>query len=111
MSARRLWPFSWPRPIRRAEYPQAVGKWNEPTEATVCRPSSREGQNRTAHSSGLKESNVPEFPNCPFCGAATVKVVLEADSALAELDAFLCSTCSNRWCTPRVASPILQRAV
>ena len=54
---------------------------------------------------------MPEFPNCPFCGAATVKVVLEADNALAELDAFLCSTCSNRWCTPRVASPILRRAV
>ena len=47
---------------------------------------------------------MPEFPRCPFCGAVTVKLVLDADQSLTELDAFLCTTCSNRWCTPRVTT-------
>ena len=45
---------------------------------------------------------MPKFPNCPFCRAVTVKLVLDADIRLAGLDAFHCATCSNRWCTPRV---------
>jgi hypothetical protein len=36
----------------------------------------------------LPRRTVAAFPSCPFCGAATVKLVLDADHSLTELDAF-----------------------
>jgi transposase-like protein len=46
---------------------------------------------------------MPDFPGCPSCGATSIKVELTADgSCLTDLDSFRCTTCDNRWCTPRV---------
>ncbi len=45
---------------------------------------------------------MPDFPGCPFCGATSMKVVLAADRFLTDLYSFRCTTCDNRWCTPRV---------
>ncbi len=46
-----------------------------------------------------------DVSRCPFCGATSVEAVLRADDSLPDLDTFLCTTCSNRWCTrPAVPS-------
>ena len=42
--------------------------------------------------------------SCPFCGQNTVSLVLDGEHSLAELDAYSCSGCSNRWCVPQDAA-------
>lgn len=42
------------------------------------------------------------IPSCPFCQAVTVKLVLDGDHFLTNLDYFHCATCSYRWRTPKL---------